>query len=488
MHRLHRAMVCLLLAACAAVHAETTAPALDTAALDRFVEGTMARQGLGGVALAITRGTRIVYQRGYGTAAPGRPMQADTPMYIGSQSKSITALALAQLAGAGRVDLSAPVRTYLPDFAVDDPVASQQITLLHLLHHTSGLSDAGHADLLPEDASLDAAVRSLRTARLTAPVGQRHQYFNLGYAVLMRVIEGVSGQSYADYVRTQVFAPLRMSHSFTDPRDASRAGLAQGYSRLFGLSIPVRQPHRGYQLGTGFLMSSATDLAHLAIALQHGGRFEGTSVLSPEATQRLFVPDQGYAMGWYVSADGAHAHHGGANETFRTSVELFPRDDIGIVLLINQGYMLDHFLSGPELLAGVTAVVYGQPAPAPSAWRVPVLGAALLALVLALAALHLHNFRRLRGWAARTRSPMRRTVQVAVSFAVPSVILCAVYVAGRQFWGDRFNLAYQLTMLFRVLPDVGVLMVLGTVPDYMQGAIKLWQLRRPAETAPGAMT
>ena len=217
-----------------------------------------------------------------------------------------------------------------PDFKVADAASTQQITVRHLLHHASGLSDAGHADTLPEDASLDDALRSLSGAQPTAAVGERHQYFNLGYAVLMRVIERVSGQRYDDYVRTHVFEPLRMGHSFTDPREASRAGLAQGHSRLFGWAVPTRQPHRVYQLGTGFLISSAVDLARLAMALQNGGRLDGATLLSPAATQSLFRPLHGYGMGWYVSDDGAYIHHGGANETFRTSVEMFPKRGLSI--------------------------------------------------------------------------------------------------------------------------------------------------------------
>jgi CubicO group peptidase (beta-lactamase class C family) len=144
-------------------------------------------------------------------------MTPQTQMLIGSQSKSFTALAIAQLAEQGKLDLNAPVQTYIPWFRVADETASARITVNHLLHHTSGLSDSGFGVVLPDDATPEQAVRSLAQAQLTAPVGSKHQYFNLGYTTLAYIIELVSGQSYADYVQAHILAPLGMDSSTADP-------------------------------------------------------------------------------------------------------------------------------------------------------------------------------------------------------------------------------------------------------------------------------
>ena len=150
---------------------------IDYAAMDAYINGQMQKHGLQGIALAITQGDQIVYQKGYGTAGAGRPMTAQTPMYIGSQSKSVTGLAIAQLAAQGKIDLNAPVQRYIPWFTVADPEASQKITVGQLLHHTSGLSEAGYTTILPDDTSLEDAVRSLSKAVLTATPGEKFQYF-----------------------------------------------------------------------------------------------------------------------------------------------------------------------------------------------------------------------------------------------------------------------------------------------------------------------
>jgi len=458
--------------------------ALDFAAIDTTITAQMTKHGLKGVSLAITQGEETLYLKGYGTAGQGRSLTPQTPMFIGSQSKSFTALAIAQLAEQGLVDVNAPVRTYLPWFAVADESASAQITVAHLLHHTSGLSDAGFLTILPEDASIEDAVRALKTAQLTAPLGARQQYFNLGYVVLAGVVETVSGQSYADYIQQHIFDPLQMTHTYTDPALAKQNGLSQGYSRFFGFTVPARQPAPTYELAAGYIISTAEDMAHFAIAMNNNGVYAGTRVLSAQWMRELFKPVLGYGMGWFVTP--GHIYHGGANDTFKTFVDLYPDRGLGIVLLINEGYMIDHFISAGQLFAGVEALVLGNPPPAVSAgWSVRVIGWGLLVLVLALCTLHAWNISRLRGWRERARqwSPLKRAWDVAISFIIPTVILIVVFTQIKAFWGDRFNLTYQLRVMFRTLTDISILMLVGSVPDYAQGLVKLfWALQKNAHS------
>src|SRR5688572_18867924 len=193
-------MLLLALSLPLAVRSAHAGPGLDaeinSEALDVFITGQMSKHGIQGISLAVTSKTDIVYLKGYGTAGQGRPMTPQTPMYIGSQSKSFTGLAVAQLIEQGKIDPHDAVRTYIPWFRVADENASQRITVHHLLHHTSGLSEAGFTAILPEDASKEDAVRALASARLTAPVGEKHQYFNVGYDVLAVIIQNVTGISY----------------------------------------------------------------------------------------------------------------------------------------------------------------------------------------------------------------------------------------------------------------------------------------------------
>ena len=123
------------------VAADSPAIDVDTAAITRFLTDHLRRTRVPGAAIAIVSGGRIVHLGGYGRSADGSPVSGETPMRIASLSKSFTALAVMQLVRAGRIRLDAPVRTYLPSFAIDDS-RGPAITVRHLLHQTSGLTDA----------------------------------------------------------------------------------------------------------------------------------------------------------------------------------------------------------------------------------------------------------------------------------------------------------------------------------------------------------
>jgi CubicO group peptidase (beta-lactamase class C family) len=473
-------LACLVIAVLAGnVTAKPPAGELDFAAVDAYIQGQMNKHGLPGISLAVVQGDQIAYLKGYGTDGHNRPMTPQTPMYIGSQSKSITGLAIAQLAEEGKISLKDPIQKYLPWFQVADPQASAKITVGDMAHHLSGLSDAGYLVTLPDSATLEEGVRSLASAKLTAPTGSKQQYFNMGYAVLALIVQQVSGQPYEEYIQQHIFAPLEMTHSTTDPGMAREDGLSQGHSRFFGFSVPWPQSHPTYAIGDGYIISTAEDLAHYAIAIMNDGSYQGGRVLTPENVSLLFTAEKGYGLGWFVTT--SKIWHGGANETFKTFMNLYPGKKIAIVLLINQGYMLDHYISAEQVFQGVEALVLGNSPPAISqGGSTRIIGWGILALVLALCVLHTFNFIHLRGWRERAAkmSTGKKIFEVAISFIIPTVILIVIYTQVKGFLGDRFNLTYQMVWMVRGLPDIFILMVVGSLPDYIQGIIKLvWAVR-----------
>src|SRR5829696_9942045 len=215
----------------------------EFAAIERFVRKEMAAQRIPGLALGIVKGDRIAYLRGFGKAdESGRAVTPQTPFILGSVSKSFTALAIMQLVEAGKIELDAPVQRYLPWFRVADEEASAQITVRHLLNQTSGLSTKtgrsfnGSGDT--SDGALETAVRKLRSAEPTAPVGEKHQYSNLNYTTLGLIVQTVSGESYEHYVKEHILIPLNMKDSFMFVPEAQRHGLATGHEYWFGWPFP----------------------------------------------------------------------------------------------------------------------------------------------------------------------------------------------------------------------------------------------------------
>lgn len=455
---------------------------IDFSALDTVVAAQMAKHGLPGVALAVIENGQVVYLKGYGVDGYGRPMTPQTKMLIGSQSKSFTALAIVQLAEQGRLDLDAAVQTYIPWFRVADEAASRRITLDHLLHHTSGLSDSGFAYVLPDEATPEEAVRALARAQLTAPIGVSHQYFNMGYTVLAYVVELVSGETYADYVQEHILQPLGMVRSTADVTAARDIPL--GYTRFFGFPVPVPESIPLYGAGAGYIISTAEDMARYAIAFQNGG----TGLVSPASMRRILTPGSGsYGMGWYIVDYGRKILHGGANQTFHTEVNLYPNRGRAFVLLTNMGYQVDHFVSASRLTSSVEAVVLGDsPPPVSQGWSGRWVGWGVGILVLGLVVLHTRNFLALRGWRERARAMPagKRILDVGLSFVIPTAILIVVFTQVKAFYGSRFNLLTNLAYLRFGLPDVFLLMLIGTLPDYIQGLLKIVLAAQPGRRKP----
>jgi CubicO group peptidase (beta-lactamase class C family) len=352
-------------------------------AIDEFVEAEMAAQRVPGLALAVVQGNRIAYMRGFGEAdESGRGVTPQTPFIIGSVSKSFTALAVMQLAEAGKIERDAPVQRYLPWFRVADKEASARITVRHLLNHTSGLatktgrSFQGRGDT--SDKALERAVRKLSSVELTKPVGSTHQYSTINFSVLGLIVQTVSRQSYETYIEKNVFAPLDMRHSFTTQPEALQDGLATGHHYWFSRPRAADVAYNRGLMPAGYLIASAEDVGHYLIAQLNQGRYGRAVVLSPAGIAELHrpavsTPESGtsYAMGWFVGpVNGIPAiHHQGETFTFHSNVVLTPENQSGVVVLMNAENSLDLFTSGRmgTVADGVASLLAGkEPEPPPS--------------------------------------------------------------------------------------------------------------------------
>ncbi|HEY9597204.1 MAG TPA: serine hydrolase domain-containing protein, partial [Cyanophyceae cyanobacterium] len=171
-------------------------------AIDRLINEQMTAQHIPGLALAVTQGEKILYAKGYGVASSNQPVTVQTQFFIASVSKSFTATSIMQLVEAGKINLDAPVQTYLPEFTLTDSNTAAQITIRHLLNQVSGLSDWGFPESqLPQPETLKARVTSLNIAHPVAVPGTEFHYFNPNYAILARVVEVVSQQPFSEYLR-----------------------------------------------------------------------------------------------------------------------------------------------------------------------------------------------------------------------------------------------------------------------------------------------
>jgi len=340
---------------------------IDIAAIDAYVETAMVVAHIPGLALGIVKNDRIVHLRGFGTADPtGRPVTPQTPFILGSVSKSFTALAVTQLIEAGHLELDMPVQRYLPWFRVADASASSQITVGHLLSHTSGFSQSASYIGEGKERTLEQRIRDLHRAELTHAVGSSFAYSNVNYATLGLLVQTVSGQSYGDYIQQHVFDRLDMRHSFVSQAHAREQGLAAGYRIWFGFPVAANIAYREDRLPSSALISSAEDMTHYLIAQLNGGYFGDRSVASPEAVQAMHAPSQGafYGRGWRKTAvNGVPAiWHSGVVSNYQSFVALSPEERWGVVVLMNVRSVLVTTIRR-QVARGVVSLLAGRAPP-----------------------------------------------------------------------------------------------------------------------------
>jgi CubicO group peptidase (beta-lactamase class C family) len=446
----------------------------DFAAIDAYLQEEMKRHRIPGMALAITHQDEIVHLRGFGTAGEGQDITPQTPFFIGSLSKSFTALGVMQLVEAGEIELDDPVQSYLPWFQVADEQASAAITVRQLLNQTGGLSSMGHKrGALSSETTLEDTVRGLKEAALTAPVGETYQYFNLNYNILGLIIEEVSGQSYEEYLREQIFTPLDMAHSFVSKSEAQQAGLANGHNVFFGFPVEREQPFLAYDLPAGFVISSAEDMAHYLIAHTQSGRYLDARVLSPEGMETLLQPvDQEkkpYAMGWIVQDrhETQMIHHNGAVRTFYAYMAMLPEEGYGVTLLINQNSLPHLLLANESISAGVVDLLLGyEPGGGISMRLLYGLFAAFVVFDLGRHAFLIRNI-------VRSNTPLRKR-KIILKYLLPFImivvlLLLLIYLNGWE--------ATRL-LLVNYAPDLGLWLLFGGILSLLEAILSVRKNRR----------
>lgn len=350
--------------------------------IEAYIADQMRHLNIPGVSLAIIEDDRIAHFRGFGLARPGGEVPAlQTPFFIGSLTKSFTALAVMQLVEAGKVELEAPVQRYLPWFLVADPVGSAKMTVRHLLNQTSGLpyftSNLVQAELDDQPGATERQVRRLSTVILTNPPGGKCNYSNWNFDILGLIIEAASAETYADYIQNHIFDPLEMQHSFTTRAAAQLHGLAVGHRHWFGNPVPaLNLPIQIAALPSGGLISCAEDMAHYLLAHLNRGQYGGTQVLSAAGMDELHrgaaeyvtfgISSGSYAMGWFDQELGnlRVISHSGNVPDFSAFMAFIPEQRRGLVMLLNADpYGLPPITE--EFGMNTTAVLTGQ-APAPN--------------------------------------------------------------------------------------------------------------------------
>jgi D-alanyl-D-alanine carboxypeptidase len=294
-------------------------------------------------AVLIARGEKILLQKSYGAADRDKRVNntTDTRFRIGSMNKMFTAAAILQLAGEGKVDLSAPIGKYLTDYPNRE--VATKVTIRHLLTHTGGTGDI----FTPEYSERRLQIRELSDylklfgARgLEFEPGSKWSYSNYGFVLLGAVIEKASGVSYYDYVRKHIFEPAGMHATDSAPETDTVAKRSVGYMRKDGAwaSNADTLPWRASSAGGGY--STVGDLFRFARALS-AGRLVKPELLAQMTSKQAGSPRMpggaGYGFGLMISEgpQGKRFGHGGGAPGMNGELRVYPRSGTVVVALAN---------------------------------------------------------------------------------------------------------------------------------------------------------
>jgi CubicO group peptidase (beta-lactamase class C family) len=330
--------------------------------VDDYMNALWQARRYGGTVL-VARGSRVLLARGYGLANAelGVANGPETVFRIGSLTKQLTAAGILLLRERGRLGLDDPVCRHLADC----PSAWQPITIRNLLTHTSGIANL---TALPEWATIrvQPATPAQTVARFSAlPLGfspgERFDYSNSNYILLGVIIERISGETYAEFMRRNVFEPLGMrSTSVTDAARIVR-GRAAGYARNGPDIVNASYADPGVPFAAGGVESTVGDLRRWDQALAAPG------FLSRESLEAMFTPlRDDYALGWGVGPLFGHAcqGHTGGIEGFSSHISRCPADRVTVIVLMNNEAAVANVIAHD-----LAAILFGHPYQVPRQHR-----------------------------------------------------------------------------------------------------------------------
>lgn len=341
---------------------------VNSAEIDRFIEKEMQVSRIPGLALGIVYKGEPIYMKGYGTAGKDRPATPQTPFIIGSVSKSFTALAAMQLVEEGKLQLDQTVQDYLPWFSMAGDYDSAEITVRHLLVQTSGIpSEAGVTSLARSSTkTAEEEVRALSKIALASRPGTSYIYSNANYNILGLLIDIISDGGYVNHVQEKIFEPLDMQNSHLSLSEGLEAGMAAGYTKLFGFPLADEVQYLDNSLAAGFIISTAEDMCRYLLMHLNRGVYEGKTILSGDGLIELYRPGQvtvgesNYAMGLVIVEDGDDTliMHDGGTQGFNSGMVFSPEEQWGVIVLTNVGTMVE--LPAMPLAIGVADLIRGR--------------------------------------------------------------------------------------------------------------------------------
>jgi CubicO group peptidase (beta-lactamase class C family) len=320
-----------------------------SAKLSSYMQAQVAINHFGGTVLVIKDGT-VLLKKAYGLADYEWQINntVDTKFQLASVTKQFTATAILQLVDRGQLSLQDKLSKFFPDYPKADSVSIHQ-----LLSHSSGLA-MGFKEIASSSISRDSAYVAIKKIPYAFSPGSTSSYSNIGYYLLAKIIEKVSGEDYARYVQKNIFKPAGMKHTGVSNNDSIVSKMAKVYCQ--GEHGLRHNPHINWSINLGHdgIYSTVEDLAGWNEVL------EGTTILSDQMKKKMFTAhnSEHWGYGFIINPFYNHGHqliaHDGGFFGTMTSFNRFTDDKLFVTVLSNTE-------SASHIIAyGLAAIAFGK--------------------------------------------------------------------------------------------------------------------------------
>ncbi|MEQ9414410.1 MAG: serine hydrolase domain-containing protein [Cyclobacteriaceae bacterium] len=322
---------------------------------EEYINESLKLTGVPGAAIAIIHDSTIIYLKGFGVrnVDTQEPVDTHTVFRLASVSKPVTSVLLGTMMEEGILNWDDPIIKYLPHFELNSEAYTQQLTIRHVLSHTSGLPYHTYTNLIEEGTAHNDLIGELKNVKLIGEPGKVYSYQNVAYSLLDDVVHSATGQSFETEIKARLFGPLRMANASVSYEELLNSPNFAQPHLLRGRkwkTIPV-SPTYYNTAPAGGINASITDMAKLMVALL--GNKE--SVVTQKTIDQLFnqevrataknrnfnrwsrIKRSYYGLGWRVLTfkNDTLAYHGGYVNGYRSEIAVHPTKKIAICVLAN---------------------------------------------------------------------------------------------------------------------------------------------------------
>jgi len=322
---------------------------------DSYITNFIEEKDVPGVAIAVVMDSQIVFIKGFGVKKVGKnePIGVHSVFRIASLSKGFASVLSGLLVKDGVLNWDDKITKYLPDFILKDTLNTNNLTVRHILSHTSGLMPHAYDNLIEANIPFKTIIKKLKEVSVIFPVGKRYGYQNTVFNIISEVIESATNKRYNDLLKQRLIQPLGMKDvSFSKIKLQSTKDHVNPHIKRNGKWTPtiVRETYYNVQAAAG-INASVHDMALWVKGLL----CSMPTIIPSDVVEEICKPlvrtpkekrkynwknrlrSASYGMGWRIFDYAGHSmiYHGGGLHGYRSQLAFLPKHKIGIIVLQN---------------------------------------------------------------------------------------------------------------------------------------------------------